>query len=77
MKTRATIIAAALAAVAAPAWAQQLPAADKQQILGNVAANEKAYLEEYGFTSVTGLPEADRCLEDNTGMAQYLDRMSA
>ena len=42
MKTRATIIAAALTAAAAPALAQQLPAADKQQILGNVAANEKA-----------------------------------
>ena len=43
----------------------------------NVAANEKAYLEEYGFTSVTGLPEADHCLPEDMGMAQHLDRMSA
>ena len=42
MKARTTIIAAALAAVAGPALAQQLPPADSQQILGNVAANEKA-----------------------------------
>ena len=34
-------------------------------------------MEEYGFTSVTGLPDIDRCLPADTGMASYLDRMSA
>lgn len=42
-----------------------------------VAANEKAYLEEYGFVNVTGLPDHDRCLSQESGMAKYLDRMSA
>lgn len=41
MKTRSMTIAALLAAVASPALAQQLPAADSQQILSNVTANEK------------------------------------
>lgn len=42
-----------------------------------VAAQEKAYLEEYGFASVTGLPDESRCLASDQGMAKYLDRMTA
>lgn len=42
-----------------------------------VAANEKAYLEKYGFVNVTGLPDQSRCLGHDEGMAKYLDRMSA
>ena len=41
------------------------------------AANEKAYLEEYGFASVSGLPDKERCLDASEGMAKYLDRISA
>ena len=43
----------------------------------DVAANEKAYLEDLGFTTVTGLPNKSRCLSKDEGMAKYLDRMSA
>ena len=42
-----------------------------------VAANEKEYLQKYGYSEVIGLPDQSRCLDQEQGMAKYLNRMNA
>ncbi|ONF96977.1 amidohydrolase [Sphingomonas jeddahensis] len=73
MNARTMTIAAALSTVATPALAQQLPAADSQQILSNVAANEKAV----GETALTIWKHAEVGYKETQSSALLQSKLKA